>query len=53
MSGKSNVIFWLELRGYRAENTLVETILKAAHKSPAVLSDSVLTALIDDHFKHA
>ena len=53
MSGKSNVIFWLEQRGYRADNTLVEKILEAAHKSPAVLSDTELTPLIDDHFKHA
>ena len=52
MSGKSNVIFWLEQRGYHAESSLVEKILHAAHKSPAVLSESKLAMIIDDHIQH-
>ena len=52
MSGKSNVIFWLEQRGYHADRVLVDKILEAAHKSPAVLAESELSAIIDDHLKH-
>lgn len=39
MSGKSNVLFWLENAGIVASEPLVEAILAAAHESRTVLSD--------------
>jgi 2-isopropylmalate synthase len=39
MSGKSNVIFWLEKRGYTASETLVDRIFARAKSSPTVLTD--------------
>lgn len=46
MSGKSNVIFWLEQRGIDATEDLVARILQAAHQSNAVLTQPQLEALI-------
>ncbi|HTI39922.1 MAG TPA: LeuA family protein, partial [Vicinamibacterales bacterium] len=38
MSGKSNVIFWLERHGYTASEELVDRVFAKAKKSDAVLS---------------
>jgi 2-isopropylmalate synthase len=40
MSGKSNVVFWLERRGYQATEELVDRIFTRAKKSDAVLTDA-------------
>ena len=45
MSGKSNVIFWLEKRGITASDELVERILARAKQSDRVLSEAELLAL--------
>ena len=45
MSGKSNVIFWLEQRGIEATEERVSRILTAAHESIAVLTEAQLEAL--------
>ena len=45
MSGKSNVIFWLERRGIEATEALVERIFAAAKKSDSVLTDQTIRAL--------
>jgi isopropylmalate/homocitrate/citramalate synthase len=39
MSGKSNVLFWLERHGIPANETLVERLFDAAKKSARVLTD--------------
>jgi 2-isopropylmalate synthase len=46
MSGKSNVIYWLERRGYEATDERVDRILSAAKKAKAVLTrEEILQAL--------
>jgi 2-isopropylmalate synthase len=45
MSGKSNVIFWLESNGYDPTDDRVTRILDAAKSSKALLSDDQLKAL--------
>ncbi len=46
MSGRSNVIFWLESRGIEAEPALVDRIFDHAKRSDHVLSDDEIEALI-------
>ena len=48
MSGKSNVIYYLEKRGINASTDLVSGILQAAHQSDSVLSEDQLQALIGE-----
>lgn len=45
MSGKSNVVFWLESHGYEATDERVNRILEAAKASKALLSDGELKRL--------
>jgi 2-isopropylmalate synthase len=45
MSGKSNVLFWLERHGIPADDAVVNRIFDAAKKSARVLTDSELQAL--------
>ena len=45
MSGKSNVLFWLERHGIPAEDALVNRIFDAAKQSPRVLTESEVQAL--------
>jgi len=43
MSGKSNVVFWLERHGYTASEELVDRIFQKAKASPTVLTaDEIL-----------
>ncbi len=44
MSGKSNVIYWLEQRGIAPTDALVDRIFKQAKASPRLLTDEELTA---------
>ena len=44
MSGKSNVIFWLEKRGIEATDEIVDRIFAEAKKSDSVLSDEAIRA---------
>ena len=46
MSGKSNVIYWLESRGLEAGEERVERIFEKAKKSPAVLSEAEIRAAL-------
>lgn len=46
MSGRSNVIYYLEARGITADDELVERILDVAKKSNAVLTDSEIDEII-------
>ncbi|MCU1241060.1 MAG: 2-isopropylmalate synthase [Candidatus Acidoferrum typicum] len=45
MSGKSNVLFWLERHGIPADDALVNRIFDAAKKSSRVLTESEVQAL--------
>jgi 2-isopropylmalate synthase len=46
MSGKSNVIYWLEKRGYEATEDRVERIFAAAKGATAVLTEQDITRLL-------
>ena len=46
MSGKSNVVFWLERHGYAASDELVDRIFGRAKSSSAVLTDDEIVGLI-------
>ena len=47
MSGKSNVVFWLEKRGIKATDDLVDRIFTAAKKSDGVLTEESIRALCE------
>jgi 2-isopropylmalate synthase len=47
LSGKSNVIFWLEKRGIPVTDGLVDRIFDAAKKSERVLDEKEIIALVD------
>jgi len=46
MSGKSNVVFWLERHGIEADEELVDRIFRRAKGSPAVLTEQEILAEI-------
>jgi isopropylmalate/homocitrate/citramalate synthase len=48
MSGKSNVVFWLEKRGYPADDETVDRIFAKAKASPSVLSEEEIVKEIGD-----
>jgi 2-isopropylmalate synthase len=47
MSGRSNVIHWLEKHGMAADDEVIERILEAAKQSERVLTESEILALAD------
>ena len=46
MSGKSNVIFWLEIRGLEASEDRIARIYARAKQASAVLSEDEVMALV-------
>jgi 2-isopropylmalate synthase len=46
MSGKSNVIFWLERRGLQASDETIDRILSEAKRSDAVLDEETIRAVL-------
>jgi len=46
MSGKSNVVFWLERRGLPAEDAVVDRIFAQAKASTCVLTEEEILKLI-------
>ena len=46
MSGKSNVVYWLESRGHEPSDDRVERILAAAKGSKRLLEDVEIQALV-------
>jgi 2-isopropylmalate synthase len=46
MSGRSNVIFWLEKRGLRATEDVVDRVFAEAKKSDSVLSEEAIRAVV-------
>jgi 2-isopropylmalate synthase len=47
MSGRSNVVFWLEKRGLQATDDVVDRIFAAAKESDSVLSEGTIRALLE------
>jgi len=47
MSGKSNVLFWLESHGLEASEERVNRIYESAKKASAVLSEDEVLSLIN------
>ena len=47
MSGKSNVVFWLERRGLAADEEVVDRIFAKAKSSACVLEEAEILAVID------
>jgi 2-isopropylmalate synthase len=47
LSGRSNVIYWLEKRGIPAAEVLIERIFEAAKHSDRVLTDEDIQAIVD------
>jgi 2-isopropylmalate synthase len=47
MSGRSNVLYWLEKRGMAADDEVVDRILTAAKQSDRVLTEEEILALVD------
>jgi 2-isopropylmalate synthase len=48
MSGKSNVLFWLERRGFPANDDVVERILKRAKSSDHTLSEAEILECVNE-----
>jgi 2-isopropylmalate synthase len=48
-SGESNVVYWLQKRGYEPEPELVSAILGAAKRGNRVLSDAEIEQMIKEH----
>jgi 2-isopropylmalate synthase len=46
MSGKSNVVFWLEKHGFEATDDVVERVFQRAKQADAVLDDEEILALV-------
>jgi len=46
MSGRSNVVYWLESRGHEAEPALVDRIFERAKQSDHTLSDDEIKAIV-------
>jgi 2-isopropylmalate synthase len=47
-SGKSNVVFWLQRRGYEATDELVEAIFNRAKSGNRLLTDDEIKSVIDE-----
>jgi len=52
MSGRSNVIYWLDRRGVAATDELVDRILAKAKESSTVLTEDEILALIPAALRH-
>ena len=49
MSGKSNVVFWLEAHGYDTLETMVDAIFDAAKDSRRLLTDEEIEEIVNRH----
>ena len=46
MSGKSNVVFWLEKRGIKPTDVVVDRVFQKAKASPTVLTEEEILAAV-------
>jgi 2-isopropylmalate synthase len=51
LSGRSNVVFWLEKRGLPASDAIVDRVFAAAKASNRVLSHDQIQRLVDESRK--
>jgi hypothetical protein len=49
MGGRSNVIYWLQSRGYEADEGLVSAIYHHAKRTDHVLTDAEVEAVVTDY----
>ncbi|MHC4957585.1 MAG: LeuA family protein [Planctomycetota bacterium] len=49
MSGKSNVVFWLESRAYDADPALVDAIFEACKNCRKMMTDDEIEAIVKQH----
>jgi 2-isopropylmalate synthase len=49
MSGKSNIIYWLQQNGFEPQYELVDNLFEAAKKSTTILKDSQILSIIKKH----
>lgn len=49
MSGRSNITWWLEKKGIKATDTLVNTIFEHCKQGQALMSDSEVMAIVSAH----
>lgn len=47
MSGQSNVVFWLEARGFEASEALVQSIFECAKRSESILGEPELLSICE------
>jgi isopropylmalate/homocitrate/citramalate synthase len=48
MSGKSNVVFWLERHGIDADDEIVDLVFRRAKASPTVLTEQEILTEIEN-----
>jgi hypothetical protein len=48
MSGRSNVVFWLEKRGLPATDDIIDRVFAAAKSSNRTLTHDQIQAIVDD-----
>jgi len=51
MSGRSNIIWWLEQRGYEASDELVAHMFEIAKNQPRLMADEEVTAVVEGFTK--
>ena len=51
MSGRSNIIWWLEQRGYEASDELVAHMFEIAKNQPRLMADEEVTAVVEGFIK--
>ena len=49
MSGKSNVVFWLEAHGYDTNEALVDAVFEAGKNARKMLKDDEIEAIVRKH----
>jgi len=47
MSGRSNIVWWLEQRGYEVSDELVSHMLEIAKNQPRMMADEEVTAVVE------
>lgn len=51
MSGRSNIVWWLEQRGYEASDELVAHMFEIAKNQPRLMADEEVTAVVEGFIK--